>query len=230
MSKNRHHKSNPANESSKKEPDGATGSDACEQPIPSHNNPKPPNWVEKWTLGVLTLTLIAAGYAGFEARRLADLTEHLITDGRQSSERQLRAYVSIDKASVAAIGHTLRAVIELRNSGQTPAHDLTTRTRVSTHAAGEVFIPPPLGDAELSKMIVGPGTIVSPESELEIPADNTAVLTALQNGTAVIYVFGRTEYRDVFDKPRHLDFRLRSVRVENGRWILKPTPNGNEGN
>ena len=47
-----------------------------------------PNWVEKGTFWVLILTLIAAGYAGYQAGRLADLTKTAIDDARTNSDRQ----------------------------------------------------------------------------------------------------------------------------------------------
>jgi len=57
-------------------------------PDAAHEDRKKPNWVEKGTLVVLTLTLFAAGYAGYEAHRLADSTEMAIGDARRVAEGQ----------------------------------------------------------------------------------------------------------------------------------------------
>jgi hypothetical protein len=64
----------------------------------THTNTKPPNthseakdqpnWVEKWTLVVLFLAFIAATYAGYEANRLADLTQIVIDDAAKVSKQQ----------------------------------------------------------------------------------------------------------------------------------------------
>lgn len=56
---------------------------------------KKPNWVEKGTLFVLTLTLIAAGYAGFEAHRLAEFDKKSCFRFRKDRHPTNRRYCSI---------------------------------------------------------------------------------------------------------------------------------------
>jgi hypothetical protein len=160
------------------------------------------------------------------AKQSADAAKSAIELSNKIAERQLRAYISIDTAQVTINGQILRAVIGIKNSGQTPAYDLTAKSRLHTQEPG-TFIPVPLEDVETSKTIVGPNVTIHPTATLTIPGDNTVVLPALRDDAAVIYVIGRIEYRDVFDKLHHLDFRLRSNRFEGSYWMLEPAPDGN---
>ena len=56
----------------------------------TNRSPEPPSWVEISTLIVLTLTLAAACLAGYEASRLADLTQIAINDARHAADQQQR--------------------------------------------------------------------------------------------------------------------------------------------
>src|SRR6202158_6290935 len=148
--------------------------------------------------------------------------------GERHSERQLRAYICVEKGRVVLEGRTFKAFIDIKNSGQTPAHNLFTRTRMFTESATIPFSPGPIENVEVSRAIVGPGMIINPRAELIVPPENTAVIPAVQNGTAIIYVVGRTEYRTAFGKLCTLDFRLRTAFREGDLWTLGTTPDGNE--
>jgi hypothetical protein len=160
------------------------------------------------------------------AKQSADAAKSAIELSNKIAERQLRAYIPIDTAQVTINGQTLKAVIGVKNSGQTPAYDLTAKTRLQTQPIG-AYIPVQFEDVEASKAIVGPNVTIHPTATLTIPTDSTVVLPALRNGTHIIYVVGHIEYRDIFDTLRHIDFRLRSNSFENGVWILEPAPDGN---
>jgi hypothetical protein len=57
-------------------------------PHAPNEDSKKPSWVEKGTLLVLTLTLLAAGYAGYEANRLAELTRIAVSDAESTGAQQ----------------------------------------------------------------------------------------------------------------------------------------------
>jgi hypothetical protein len=59
-------------------------------PRSTQHERKEPHWVEKGTLIVLFLTFFAALFAGYEARRLADLTDTAVTDTQRISTQQAK--------------------------------------------------------------------------------------------------------------------------------------------
>lgn len=102
--------------------------------------------------------LFAAGAAGISAwffyGQLGEMhqasldTAALARTARDTEERQLRAYISIESAAVLLTGRALQGTVDIRNSGRTPAYDLTTRVRMQTAPAGE-FIAAPLQIVEM---------------------------------------------------------------------------------
>jgi hypothetical protein len=140
-----------------------------------------------------------------------------VRDNRISNERQLRAYVSIDRAQISDINLVWPPVaeIKLRNFGQTPAYDLV-------HLSGIAFDvdPPPTGafgewpPMAGTKYIVGPGSesnkiMKIPEGEIATEAERQEIIA----GTKALYVFGIVTYRDAFGKTRTTHYRL----IQGGR-------------
>jgi hypothetical protein len=184
------------------------------------SKPEPKHWLEYAIFFFVILTVAGTGAAAWYTR------QQWLT-ALDSEHRQLRAYVSIDRAAVTLNGRTLTAIVDLKNSGQTPAYELKTLSRLETDAAGNPFSPLPLENAQFHRALIGPGVTISPTATLEIPAGNTAIIPELQDGRAVIYLIGRTEYRDAFDRIWILDFRMRSHHREGMMWIMSPTEEGN---
>ncbi len=142
--------------------------------------------------------------------------------------RTLRAYVFVEKASITLSDNMLKGIVELKNAGQTPAYDLTVKTRLQTDEANKPLTPSPLEDVELFPAILGPGGTINPRTDdLKVPVDNTIAIPAFKNGSAVIYLIGQAEYRDAFDRKWVLDFRLKTHAFEGAAWILQPTNDGN---
>ncbi|MHB8624439.1 MAG: hypothetical protein ACYC9J_10885 [Sulfuricaulis sp.] len=88
MSENRHQESGPHHDHANGESQRTVRRDADDHSSQHQNSPDPPNWVEKGTLIVLAFTLFAACIAGYEAGRLADLTQTVINDERTRSSQQ----------------------------------------------------------------------------------------------------------------------------------------------
>ena len=106
------------------------------------------------------------------------------------------------------------------------ARTATLRQRDSLMGGGA-----PLTDkVNTDTVVLGPGTSISPESELTIPAENQTAIPAFQSGAGVIYLIGKVTYQDVFGNPRWLTFKMRSKRAEGNGWILEPTPDGEHAN
>jgi len=77
---------------------------------------------------------------------------------KDTAERQLRAYVSVDSAEMIDLtaGFTPAALLRVKNSGQTPAYNLTG---IDGIAIGEslVKLPPPTGSTAMSKSSLSAG-------------------------------------------------------------------------
>ena len=91
---------------------------------------KKPNWVEKGTLFVLTLTLIAAGYAGFEAHRLAELTKKAVFDSERTATQQTADTAQSLKIAKEAAAATTAANAALTQAGEMHEQAATSRNQL----------------------------------------------------------------------------------------------------
>jgi hypothetical protein len=104
----------------------------------------------------------------------------------------------------------LNAVIDVKNSGQTPAYNFVAVSRIDAIGAGKKYIPRPFEDVKLSRGILGPAGTFNPFCELEIPAENDSAIPGLKDGSGVVYVVGQVWYDDAFGRSWTLDFRFES--------------------
>jgi hypothetical protein len=178
------------------------------------------------TIFIAAFTVLLA----FATFFLWSATRDLVDDAKHNAERQLRAYVFIESVEMITVGRIVRAVLSIKNFGQTPAYDLIVYIGMSSRGASDVFVPPRPDDIELDKLPVGPGMSISTSNQFEVPADNNDLLPALDHGQAVVYVYGRVDYVDAFKVPRYLIFRQRAAKLSNGSWQAKATPEGNTAN
>jgi hypothetical protein len=170
----------------------------------------------------------AARDAVKEANRQAKAAEDQVIISQDIAKRQLRAYVFVDKARITLDGNILRGSVDVRNAGQTPAYDLTTKSGIQTQEVQKPFDALPFENVELSRTILGPNGIIRPHAELIVPPDNTVAIPAFREGRGIIYYSGQVEYRDAFDRVWVLDFRLRSSSFDGKIWTLQPTEDGNK--
>ena len=178
-----------------------------------HEKPKEPFWqratddpVAAFTLVLTVLTAIMAGSSVFLWRS----TERLVTGAEDSAQRQLRAYVNI--AGVAArnvtdITKTIQYHIVIENTGRTPAYQVRMvytaellEYPLSLYPAAEV-------SGYLSETIIGGGRDAETVFDAERPLRQNEV-SALASGTKAIYVFGRIDYQDIFERGHWTRFRF----------------------
>jgi hypothetical protein len=163
-----------------------------------------------------------ATWAAQDSARAAKRTVNIMTD---TAARQLRAYVfehaDTDNTKVCPEGWVVD--VEIRNAGQTPAYDVRCASTLRP------LIDPLPKDFEFSPSVFDEGTFVvnpgipranSVKTELMSPSDRAAV----KNGDKVLYLWGRIEYVDVFERPHFGEYRLRfqvEVRGDNifGQWV-----------
>jgi hypothetical protein len=175
------------------------------------------------TLFIAAFTIILAFATAF----LYEATRDLVKGAEDTAQKQLRAYVFVDKSSIVLDGNTLKGVLDLKNAGQTPAYDLVIKSRLETEEAGKPFNPRPFNVVELSRAILGPQMVANPRADLTVPAENTVAIPAFKEGRSVIYFIGQAEYRDAFERTWVLDIRLKSHIFDGARWTLQPTEQGN---
>jgi hypothetical protein len=198
------------------------------QPKPSADEQKrPENWSDAWALSdkIAVISSIAALLQFFALV----VTVFVLM---RTAKRQLRAYVTIIGGNLIIQDKTLHAVLDLKNSGQTPAYELAIWSQMKTQPSNIPFVQDRRNDDGIvTTMIVGPSSTTNPRDRLEIPADNDITLPAIRNDQVWVYIWGRIDYRDAFKCKRFVEFRLRSQYLEaERRFVFAGTPEGNKAN
>lgn len=129
-------------------------------------------------------------------------TRELLLSTSESSQRQLRAYLSISEGNLfdVAPGKAPRSVLRLSNSGQTPAYNITARGIVSFKKFEEMEDPVDVTKQKsFGTGLIGPGQYFGltfhPDGALTQPEYD-----ALLKGAFVIDVRAHVTYRDAFGK------------------------------
>ena len=149
---------------------------------------------------------------------LAFYTARLWSDAKKSAERQLRAYLMLPKItseeSISAI--EIKVIVPMQNFGQTPAHQCTfwADFTVDVIPLGVPLIQGPSADIGSVGVIPPTGTF---SAHLSFPRfDEIKVV-----GNTTLYIFGRIEYIDVFDKSHWTEFRFYKQTPWNvGEWNI----------
>jgi len=165
-------------------------------------------------IAVFTLVLAIATI------RLWIATNRLWEGAERSSERQLRAYVCLNKTSVVIDKDNFPKInFVVTNFGQTPAYEWRQwHSAVLTDFPLSVDLPP------IKDLPTVPGSIIGPTDSRHLygnplPEDIHAPLAgnrrvtsdelrALRNGSKALYVYGEGTYRDAFGNQRFLRFRV----------------------
>jgi len=144
--------------------------------------------------------------------------EQQLTLARESSERQLRAYVTLKDAICHAlvVGKKVTVHLPMKNSGQTPAY--AVRIWVNVEILKISSDPDLAGPSHKDEDEESAG-VVSSGLELHTPASSDDPLSqedfdAIERGEKAVYVHGRIDYIDVFKRACFTDFRLRRSRSE----------------
>lgn len=152
---------------------------------------------------------------------------------RDTEERQLRAYISVDAAAETNFGHGLAPIfhVVLKNAGQTPAYNV--RAMVGTdmnwfpiHGAYRTATA-----TQPTPSVLGPGGLVHgivPTARVLTDEENTDIAT----GIGAIYGFGTITYLDAFKRPHYTKFRFYYGGDAGTRsdGLMKPTAIDNDAN
>jgi hypothetical protein len=198
-------------------------------------------------VALIDFTVYYAKRAAEEARRAADAgwktvdeaknatktAENTLLVIKENAHRELRAYVLIKETAVkrCQAGHAFRADIRFRNSGQTPAYDVTAEWTAAfyTGPAPIEFILRPIEDVDRSQAPLGP------ESDFSFTATTSQVideslLGQIKDGITTVYVFGIVTYFDAFKEKRTTEFRLffGKNNFRSDKFVLSACPDGNK--
>ena len=133
-----------------------------------------------------------------------------VKDARESSERQLRAYVFITAAKIHDFGiqSPIKAQIIIKNSGQTPAYNLVPWIGITIeYFPLTATLQRPGEGMKQSRASLGPGT----ERQLSVTAGRPLTpieIDDIKAGTKAIYIHGEAIYCDTFKRERFIRFRL----------------------
>jgi hypothetical protein len=140
-------------------------------------------------------------------------TRRLVWTAEANAQRQLRAYIVADARSVNINGPanevSVTFQIVIKNTGQTPAHDLriVSKTELLEHPIGMPFDFTLISGPDPSVAVLGSGETTESESRPNKPFDGNEMMIAMDpEAGARIYAWGTVTYRDVFDRPQHTNF------------------------
>jgi hypothetical protein len=185
------------------------------------------DWCRKYESAInLFCAISVAIFSGI----LTIFTVKLWQSGKAHSERELRAYLFVERAYVKPpiANDYLEAVINLRNGGQTPAYDVTTRFAIWIDDCPSRRFP--VGDWTPSTISIGPGCPMDFQpgsAELLSESDRAKI----EVGELAAYIAEEICYKDIFDKShitrqRAFFFNHRQEFSIEGKLPLRPSEDG----
>ncbi len=192
-------------------------------PQATQKAPKPyRDWHDKWLIVLLALTLVAAiaaavaaGFAAKFARDEVRVARDTLQEIRNTSRKELRAYVFVKPfrhVNNVVANRPLQTLVTIRNGGQTPAANLVLRASMAVRSVPPDPAPGNFALATRQEF----GTILDPStqdrgktfnSEQPITPKGIAAIDGGQQ--AQIYVWGVATYQDVFGMSHNSYFCFR---------------------
>jgi len=133
----------------------------------------------------------------------------------RTARRQLRAYVFVSSAKVTNViddDGMPKAVVVIKNSGQTPAYDLLNATGFTANTYPSLpTLKLTIADEDFSisktRISLGPKdtSISITTADRKLTEQQWA---SIADGTGAVYVYGEIRYRDVFGKNQRTRYRL----------------------
>ncbi|NMM43261.1 hypothetical protein HH303_02145 [Rhodospirillaceae bacterium KN72] len=164
--------------------------------------------------GVAVYFLVKTLEATRDAVRQAELATEAARDAVDVTERtakaQLRAYISPEKVSFYEHQEGWLFVgVVLKNVGQTPANDTTSRVKcaiIPTHEVSDyrflIDDPPPLGT-------IGPSQVITARFIQPGGNDFADRFAEIENNTHTFVVWGTARYVDAFGETQTTNFRYK---------------------
>ena len=209
-----------------KTPDPTTQAERDYEHYEKFEKPKNERRITNATIALAWIT----GFLAFFTFGLWIVTYYLVKDAKDTAKRQLRAYLSPHILTHGNFGDRIRPFrpeFKIRNSGQTPAHDVTVRikTKILPYPSHEAL---PTPDPWHGSFVIGPN------SEVNICCELDKLLTdgereEIKAGTRQrIYVWGDVNYVDAFGSPQSIDFCLFFGGLHCEQLGMQWAPSGNK--
>ena len=179
----------------------------------------------RWTKGMFWASVIAValtftglvllwrtlGYtksAAISAKDAAEYTRQAVTVASETAQRELRAYVLIDYAKYVYLKtfQSWAIEIQIRNFGQTPAHDLKTKVDYAISNNPIVEFPEPKHAPPAADL--APGHYFATPVHMLKTVEDQVFTPVGPNVDKETYLWGQISYRDVFGHSRETHFRL----------------------
>lgn len=145
----------------------------------------------------------------WETNKTASAARAAVDGARESAEKQLRAYVTLNQVEITQfeVGKPLLIRIPMTNTGQTPAHDYRGWFFIESVLAVRIPIHRFRKAKTISRYTLGPGVEAtayeaSMEGLVDRPLSGKQHLL-ITSGLATLFVSGRDYYTDVFGN-RHI--------------------------
>ncbi|WP_325548365.1 hypothetical protein [Ramlibacter sp.] len=184
--------------------------------------------MEFW-LVVLTALLVGVTYRLVHfTKKLWGATAELVKDSQDKAEKQLRAYLNVRQitAKYEQGEGPLTATVLIENFGQTPAHDVRITANIQTVYADTVL------QFDLEHLEGGGMGVMGPRNTYTLHATTGQNVTQrmrmeVNNGDAIVYVWGLVTYGDEFGRTHSTVFRMRMSGPDGQRGTFSPCPDGN---
>jgi hypothetical protein len=173
------------------------------------------------SLVISILALAASIYSARASNKSASAAQENVATSRaalqatiDSNRLDQRAWVGIVQRveQVIEVGSPVKVSIRLRNSGKTPALNVSPLIMPASLLSKQKFptSPPYIsGTNPRGKFVIQPG----PGAEVRVEVEGTKLsqgdIDELKNGTRTGYVYGKISYDDIFYKPHCATFCLR---------------------
>lgn len=168
-------------------------------------------WFKFRTDPVATFTFILAVVTGF----LWWSTRQLVLGAEKTAAQQLRAYIfTTHKEGInLEVNGELSTATQIKNFGQTPAHDMMTCHRVGIYKlplTATNKLEEPTYEPGFPKGPLAPGEVAYQRATIPelLPKD---IIADLEAGKAALFVFGEIRYSDIFNKPHRTSYCLFST-------------------
>lgn len=181
----------------------------------------------EWWLVYLTGVLAAFTFGlMIYTAKLWGATKHALRETKETAERQLRAYLSINIARITQQNRSeFRTITEIKNFGQTPAYNVRVWSILGAFDPSEPrnFIK---AEAIETYSMLGPGGNFDLKAALRDQSPEQ--VQHIIGGTRQVYLWGEIRYHDAFMTERGFSFRIVADLSTSEPWGFRPTPDGNE--
>lgn len=198
-------------------------------------------WIMLLTGGMLLVAVVQAIFFFVQLRlmrasmRVAQMaaaaTERTVETMEDTARRQLRAYVSVDRAWIEfpepGVPHV---TVIIKNAGQTPAYDLRhwIHQWIERYPL-EIQLPVPPDGFVMSSSLLGAAATHSMQLKHPSPIIRLPFIDEIGTPEATIYVYGEITYKDIFGTQQFLRYRLQhGGPTQPPPGVLSPCEEGNE--